>query len=43
MKSMVIYRYGTSLRKCSILGSSRKCITMITCLDEIRLSATYDA
>lgn len=42
MKSMAIYRYGKSLRKRSILGSSRKCSTAITRLDEIRLSATYD-
>jgi hypothetical protein len=33
-----------SLRdKSTILVSSRKCITVITCLDEIRLGATYDA
>jgi len=43
MKSLTVYRYGTSLRTCSILGSARKSITVITCPDEIRLSAMYDA
>ncbi len=43
MKSLTTYCYGTSLRTCSILGSARKSITVLTCPDEFRMSAPYDA